>query len=159
MCLDYLVFWCLKQRPPLPHPNPSPESTLTISVHYCDRGPSTQFHMPRVFNHCWGWHLILTVYFCACPSVLIKCYSWYSSCVETVSVDVRWCVQSYIFEILDLANGPGTRKRTSLWFCHKLDRIGNCYLMTEASRQFGLVLGQYEKIPMLYSLTLLCTTL
>lgn len=86
MCLDNLVFWCLKQRPPLPHPNPSPESTLTISVHYCDRGPSTQFHMPRVFNHCWGWHLIFTVYFCACPSVtdkmllLVQLMCWNGEC-------------------------------------------------------------------------------
>lgn len=122
-----------------------------MSVHSCDRGPPSQGpqassrHMPGPFNHCRGWHLIPAVYFCACPSATNKMLLW----VELMCWNGE-CQYQVVCVIVYLHSWPlrgawnQERKGALDAFAPtELDKTQNRCRITEAAREFGLVLGPY----------------
>lgn len=119
---------------------------------------------PECQESSWRWHLILAIYFCACPSATDK---------MLLSVELMcWngeCQCQVVSAIGYLHSWP----RKGAWNQERkgaldgfalpdLDRTWNCYLVTEAARQVGLFLGLLQKKNKRCSCCILvpsCTTL
>lgn len=81
ICLDYWVFWCLRQVPPSLHPNPGPDSTFyslcpTVTEELPLLGPQAPFQPPlSVKRAAEGGIWSLQSIFVPALQQLIKCCS------------------------------------------------------------------------------------